>query len=137
MVNYGQKLVVNKLDAQVGDTVTLKLIVGFGGDDGAKKVTAKVLAHQKGAKIRVVKYKEKSNYHRQYGPRQYETVLEVLGANGEEVKSEKVKVKSETATVKEVKEMLKAKAPTKAAKPAAKKVAEPKTVKKTATKAKK
>ena len=78
IVNYGQKIIVNKLEVKENDTLDLDVLYSFGDDKSVKKVTAKVIKHQKGVKIRVVKYKSKSNYHKQYGPRQSETVLEII-----------------------------------------------------------
>lgn len=78
IVKPGQQFVVDRLTAEEGSVVDLNLVYSFGTSSGAKNVQAKVVKHQKGAKIRVVKFKSKSNYHRQYGYRHYETVLEIL-----------------------------------------------------------
>jgi large subunit ribosomal protein L21 len=78
IVNYGQKIIVNKIDIPENEIVKLEVLYTFGDDKEVKTVEAKVVKHQKGEKIRVVKYKSKSNYHKQYGPRQSETVLEII-----------------------------------------------------------
>jgi len=79
LTDFGQKIIVNKIDADENSTVELDVIHDFGeGSKGISSVKAKVLKQQKGPKLRVVKYKSKSNYHRQYGPRQHETVLEII-----------------------------------------------------------
>jgi large subunit ribosomal protein L21 len=78
IVEYGQKIIVNKLETPENEEVNLDVLFTFGGDKTVKTVKAKVLKHQKGEKLRVVKYRAKSNYHKVYGPRQHETVLEII-----------------------------------------------------------
>lgn len=78
VVDYGQKIVVDRLDVKEGETIDLDLVLAFADDASVKKVQAKVVAHQRGKKIRVVKYKSKSNYHRQQGHRSEQTVLEII-----------------------------------------------------------
>jgi large subunit ribosomal protein L21 len=78
LVDYGQKIIVNKINEKKDAIIDLDLVYAFGVSDGVKSVKAKVLKQQKGPKLRVVKYKSKSNYHRQYGPRQQETILEII-----------------------------------------------------------
>ncbi|MBC7472009.1 MAG: bL21 family ribosomal protein [candidate division SR1 bacterium] len=78
IVNYGQKIIVNKLDIPENENINLEVLYTFGDDKEVKSVAAKVIKHQKGVKLRVVKYKSKSNYHKQYGPRQSETILEII-----------------------------------------------------------
>jgi len=74
----GQQFVVDRLTALEGDTVDLNLIYSYGDLSGTKTAKARIVRHQRGKKIRVVKFKSKSNYHRQYGYRHEETVLEVV-----------------------------------------------------------
>jgi large subunit ribosomal protein L21 len=78
IVEYGQKIIVDRLDLPQGESVDLDVLYTFGDDKEVKSVKAKIVAHQKGEKLHVVKYKSKSNYHKQYGPRQHETILEIL-----------------------------------------------------------
>lgn len=79
IVNDGDQIIINSLkDKEEGDKVDLDLVLAFGDDKSVKAVQGKVVKQQKGKKLRVVKYKAKSNYHRQYGPRQAETVIEIL-----------------------------------------------------------
>ncbi len=79
IVNYGQQIIVDKLkNVAEGDLVDLDLVFAFQDDYNVKKLKAKVVRHQKGPKIRVVKYKAKSNYHRQYGFRPEQTVIEII-----------------------------------------------------------
>lgn len=80
IVEYGQKIVVDLIhNVKEGDLVDLDLVLAFGQDNSTKKLQAKVVnPHQRGEKIRVVKYKAKSNYHRQSGHRSEQTLLEVV-----------------------------------------------------------
>jgi ribosomal protein L21 len=76
LVKHNQKIIVDRLDSTEGSIITLSVI--FDTDNVLSQVEAKVLEHIKSDKIRVVKYKSKSNYHKQYGHRSYQTVLEIL-----------------------------------------------------------
>lgn len=78
LVEYGQQIVVDRLPVPEGEVVDLELVWAFGVDKGVKSVKAKVLKHQRGPKLRVVKYKPKSNYRRQYGFRAEQTLLEII-----------------------------------------------------------
>lgn len=84
-VQEGDKLRVEKLDAQVGDTVTFDKVLFVGGDDvkvgrpyveGAK-VEAKVLEQNKAKKVVVFKFKAKKNYRNKRGHRQPYTFIEI------------------------------------------------------------
>ncbi len=89
-VEVGKKISVEKLDVEVGSEVTLDEVLFIGGDKveiGAPfvkgaKVLAKVLEQGKGKKIRIFKYKAKSNYRRRQGHRQPFTLLEVTAIEG-------------------------------------------------------
>ncbi len=83
-VEKGQYLLVEKLAADEGDTVALEPILVrsdeavFGADALKKaKVSAKILAHEKGEKIRVFKFKPKRGYKRTTGHRQQLTRIEI------------------------------------------------------------
>ena len=84
-VQEGDKLRVEKLDAQVGDTVTFDKVLFLGGDEvkvgrpyveGAK-VEAKVLEQNKAKKVIVYKFKAKKNYRNKRGHRQPYTFIEI------------------------------------------------------------
>ncbi len=83
-VEEGQTLLVERLPAAEGETVTLEPML-FRSDetvfdrDGLQKVKveAKVVAHERGPKLRVVKFKPKRGYKRRTGHRQELTRLEV------------------------------------------------------------
>jgi large subunit ribosomal protein L21 len=83
-VEPGQRLLVERLAVEEGDTVALEPLL-YRGEDGivdgdalAKvKVEAKVLGHQRGPKLVVLKYKPKRGYKRRTGHRQELTRIEV------------------------------------------------------------
>ena len=84
----GDVIKVEKIEAEKGSTVELDqvLMVGEGEDvkigapylDGGK-VTAKVVDHGRGDKIKVVKFKRRKNHRKQMGHRQYFTQIEITG----------------------------------------------------------
>ena len=83
-VSEGQTLLVERLPAADGDTVELQpLLLVDGGDvvdgDDLSKVTvsARIVAHERGPKLRVVKFKPKRGYKRRNGHRQELTRIEV------------------------------------------------------------
>lgn len=83
-------LMVEKLEAEEGTVVTLDKVVAIVTDGAVKagssvegaSVKAKVLAHGKGKKIRVFKYKSKSNYRRRQGHRQPFTRIMIESIEG-------------------------------------------------------
>ena len=87
-VKEGEKLRVEKLNAEAGDTVELDkvLLVGEGEDvkvgapylDGAK-VTAKVAANGRGDKVKIVKFRRRKHSRKQMGHRQAYTEIEITG----------------------------------------------------------
>nr|WP_259311592.1 50S ribosomal protein L21 [Capillimicrobium parvum] len=83
-VEKGQYLLVEKLIADEGSTVELEPILFRSEDtvfdaEGLKKVkvSAKILGHEKGDKIRVFKFKPKRGYKRTSGHRQDLTRIEI------------------------------------------------------------
>lgn len=87
-VKEGEKLRVEKLNAEAGDTVELDkvLLVGEGEDvkvgapylEGAK-VTATVAANGRGDKVKIVKFKRRKHHQKQMGHRQAYTEIEITG----------------------------------------------------------
>ncbi|MGH2831854.1 MAG: 50S ribosomal protein L21 [Solirubrobacteraceae bacterium] len=83
-VERGQKLLVERLSVDEGATVALEPIL-YRSDEtivdaaglAKVKVTAKVLAHERGQKLRVFKFKPKRGYKRRTGHRQSLTRIEV------------------------------------------------------------
>ena len=83
-VEEGQTLLVERLRAEAGDKVGLEPLLYRGekdvldGADLAKvRVEAKVLGHERGPKLHVLKFKPKRGYKRRTGHRQDLTRLEV------------------------------------------------------------
>jgi large subunit ribosomal protein L21 len=83
-VEEGQSLLVERLPADDGGEVSLQPLLFVDGsnvvdgDDLSKvSVQAKVLGHERGPKLRVVKFKPKRGYKRRTGHRQALTRIEV------------------------------------------------------------
>jgi large subunit ribosomal protein L21 len=83
-VSEGQTLLVERLPAADGETIELQplLLVDDGdvvdGDELSKvTVSARILAHERGPKLRIVKFKPKRGYKRRNGHRQELTRIEV------------------------------------------------------------
>ena len=99
-VAAGDKIVVEKLAGEAGDTVTLSdvLLAGDGGElkstDGLT-VSAEIIAQAKADKVTVFKKKRRHNYRRKRGHRQQHTILRIV-AIGEE-KAQPKKAKKEAA----------------------------------------
>jgi large subunit ribosomal protein L21 len=97
-----QKIIVDRLPGEAGDTVTLgALLTGEGGDlkagDG-QTVTAEIVAQTKGDKVIVFKKKRRHNYRRKNGHRQDHTVLKIVAIGGEAPKKA-AKPKAEAAPI--------------------------------------
>ncbi|HTU94789.1 MAG TPA: 50S ribosomal protein L21 [Solirubrobacteraceae bacterium] len=83
-VQEGEWLLVEKLPVDDGAKITLDPLLYVDGDnlvdgDDLAKVTveAKVLGHERGPKLRVVKFKPKRGYKRRNGHRQELTRIEI------------------------------------------------------------
>jgi large subunit ribosomal protein L21 len=82
-VEKGQKLLVERLTADEGATVKLEPVlvrsdeISFGDALSKATVSAKVLGHERGPKLRVFKFKPKRGYKKLAGHRQELTRLEV------------------------------------------------------------
>lgn len=87
----GDILRVEKLDVEKGATLELDhvLMVGEGDDvrigapivDGGK-VTAEVIDHGRGEKIRIIKFRRRKHHMKQMGHRQYYTEIKITGIEG-------------------------------------------------------
>jgi len=87
-VKEGEKLRVEKLSAEAGDTVVLDkvLLVGEGEDvkvgapylEGAK-VTATVAANGRADKVKIIKFRRRKHSRKQMGHRQSYTEIEITG----------------------------------------------------------
>ena len=85
-VEEGKIITVEKLDVAAGDEVTFEEVLLISGDAvkiGQPTVAgAKVLAQGKEKKIRIFKYKAKSNYRRRQGHRQPFTKVQIEKIEG-------------------------------------------------------
>ena len=86
-VAEGDIVTVEKLDAQVGETVTLDVLFLSDGDTSIVdpagldkvKVTAEVVEHVLGEKVLIFKFKKRKGYKRTQGHRQVLTRIKVTG----------------------------------------------------------
>ncbi|WP_166038175.1 50S ribosomal protein L21 [Sphingosinicella sp. YJ22] len=80
-VAAGDKIAVEKIAGEAGDTVTLDdvLLAGEGADVKAGNVTvsAEIIAQAKGEKVIVFKKRRRHNYRRKKGHRQQYTILRI------------------------------------------------------------
>jgi large subunit ribosomal protein L21 len=89
-VTEGDEIVVEKLNAQVGDSVEMaevlmtidgeRVTVGRPVIDG-KKVTVQVVRQARGPKIIIIKHKRRHDYRRKKGHRQDETTIKIVSIN--------------------------------------------------------
>jgi large subunit ribosomal protein L21 len=114
-VAAGDKIVVEKLAGEAGDTISLGdiLLAGDGGElrstDGLT-VSAEIIAQAKADKVIVFKKRRRHNYRRKKGHRQQHTILRIIGIGDQ--KAEKPKKAAKPAAAE-------AEAPAAAAAPAA------------------
>ena len=82
-VHPGDKIVVEKLDGNAGDKITLGEVL-LAGDGGSLKstqgltVAAEIVAQAKGEKVTVFKKRRRHNYRRKKGHRQLHTILKIV-----------------------------------------------------------
>jgi large subunit ribosomal protein L21 len=97
----GDKIVVEKLDGNAGDRITLGevLLAGDGSDlkstDGLT-VAAEIVAQAKADKVTVFKKRRRHNYRRKKGHRQQHTILKIV-AIGDQKEQKKAAPKTEAA----------------------------------------
>lgn len=119
-VAAGDKIVVEKLAGEAGDTIALDDVL-FAGDEGKAKdtkgllVSAEIIAQAKADKVIVFKKKRRHNYRRKNGHRQQHTILKILGVGTDKMKAAPKKEEAKTEA-----------APKKDAAPKAEKAAAPK-----------
>ncbi len=88
-VAVGDVIEIDKVASQVGDSVTLPVVMLVDGDKvttgadalGKASVTGEVLGGTKGPKITILKYKNKTGYRKRQGHRQKYTQVKVTGIN--------------------------------------------------------
>lgn len=87
----GDVVRVEKLDAENGASVELSevLMVADGGDirvgsptiDGGR-ITAEVVGHGRGDKVRIIKFRRRKHHMKRMGHRQHYTELKITGIEG-------------------------------------------------------
>ncbi len=98
----GDKIVVEKLAGEAGQTITLGevLLAGEGSElrstDGLT-VSAEIIAQAKGEKVIVFKKRRRHNYRRKNGHRQQHTILRILGIGGDQAEAAPKKAKATKA----------------------------------------
>jgi large subunit ribosomal protein L21 len=106
-VAAGDKIVVEKLAGNAGDTVTLDdvLLAGEGSDlkstDGLT-VSAEIIAQAKADKVIVFKKRRRHNYRRKKGHRQQHTILRITAIGDHKAPKKAAPGKAEVAAPKKV-----------------------------------
>jgi large subunit ribosomal protein L21 len=101
-VAAGDKIVVEKLAGEAGDTISLGdiLLAGDGGElrstDGLT-VSAEIIAQAKADKVIVFKKRRRHNYRRKKGHRQQHTILRILGIGDQQAEKPAKKGKAAPA----------------------------------------
>ena len=101
-VSAGDKIAVEKLAGEAGDTIELGdvLLAGDGGDmkDAAKvKVAAEIIAQAKSEKVTVFKKRRRHNYRRKAGHRQQLTLLRIVQVGDSKFEKKAAAPKKEAA----------------------------------------
>jgi large subunit ribosomal protein L21 len=92
----GETLRVEKLESEVGAVITFDQVLLVGSGEGitvgaplvaGASVAAKVTAHGRGDKVRIIKFRRRKHHQKQMGHRQYYTEVEITGISGAAGKS--------------------------------------------------
>lgn len=87
-VVIGERLKVELLKAETGENLTFgEVLMVVDGDNiqigtpsvAGATVTAEVLGHGRGEKIRIVKHRRRKHYHKEQGHRQWFTEIKITG----------------------------------------------------------
>jgi large subunit ribosomal protein L21 len=86
-VTEGQTLRLEKLDLETGAKVEFAALMIVNGDDvkigtpvvEGSKVVAEVIAHDRGDKVKIVKFRRRKHYRKQAGHRQWFTEVKITG----------------------------------------------------------
>ncbi|MDG6080316.1 50S ribosomal protein L21 [Erythrobacter litoralis] len=102
-VAAGDKIAVEKLAGEAGDTITLGdvLLVGNGDslEDAAKvTVSAEIIAQAKSEKVVVFKKRRRHNYRRKNGHRQQMTLLRITAVGDDKAEKKAVPAKAAVKT---------------------------------------
>ncbi|NND89575.1 MAG: 50S ribosomal protein L21 [Granulosicoccus sp.] len=89
-VSEGDRLRVETIKAEAGSDVSLDEVLMIGSGDSVNvgvplvanaSVSAKVLSHGRGDKIRIIKFRRRKHHRKQSGHRQNYTELQITGIN--------------------------------------------------------
>jgi len=86
-IAQGDTLRVEKLEADVGSDITFDNILLLGDSDGIKvgaalkgvKVKAKVVAHGRHEKVKIIKFRRRKHHMKRQGHRQHYTEIQITG----------------------------------------------------------
>ncbi|MDV6320486.1 50S ribosomal protein L21 [Chromohalobacter sp. HP20-39] len=87
-VQEGQTLKLEKLEVATGDTLELDQVLLVADDNDVKvgaplvegaKVTAEVVSHGRGEKVRIIKFRRRKHQMRRQGHRQWFTEVKITG----------------------------------------------------------
>ncbi len=86
-VTEGQTLRLEKLDLEKGATVEFAALMIVNGEEvkigtpliEGSKVTAEVVNHDRGDKVKIVKFRRRKHYRKQAGHRQWFTEVKITG----------------------------------------------------------
>ena len=87
-VSAGEKLKIERIAGEVGQEIVLDRVLLVADGDALKmgtpllagaRVSARVLAHGRGEKVRIFKLNRRKHYRRSQGHRQSYTEIEILG----------------------------------------------------------
>jgi len=104
-VMQGETLRVEKLVADVGAEVKIDQVLMVGEGEGVTLgaplvagalVTAKVVSHGRGEKIRIVKFRRRKHFRKETGHRQHYTEIEIVGITGASEKKSAAKAGAKT-----------------------------------------
>ena len=91
IVSEGAQITVDQLNLQEWSTLEPEVLALFSSDwstvnfwtpDLTKSVICTVVSHQRADKIRVLKFKRKNRYERNFWHRSYQTTLTITSLNG-------------------------------------------------------
>ncbi|ABE57836.1 MULTISPECIES: 50S ribosomal protein L21 [Chromohalobacter] len=87
-VQEGQTLKLEKLEVATGETLELDQVLLVADDDDVKvgaplvegaKVTAEVVSHGRGEKVKIIKFRRRKHQMRRQGHRQWFTEVKITG----------------------------------------------------------
>ena len=100
-VTPGDKIVVEKLAGEAGDSISLDdvLLAGDGSElksTSGLTVAAEIVAQAKGEKVTVFKKRRRHNYRRKKGHRQQHTILKIVAIGDQKAEKKAKPAKAET-----------------------------------------